>query len=174
MKAHYWRLAILMMVCAAVPAHAEQMPYVPGSLTDIERAHGDEPFLLVLWEMSCPPCHGEMAMLGKLRQQHPEINLVFVGTDHIDTRDEVAALLEKHGLAGVESWLFAEDNKERLRHSIDPEWYGELPRNYFYAAAGGRTGVSGRLDEQRVRDWLGISTPAETGTAPPGTSRVDE
>lgn len=135
-------------------AQADQKAYGPESLAKIEQEFSGEPFLLVLWELSCPPCHGEMAMLGRLRQEHPGMNLVLVGTDPVGMEEEVADVLARHGLTGVNSWLFANENKERLRYSIDPEWYGELPRNYFYDADGQRTGISGKLDEARVREWL--------------------
>lgn len=154
MKIRYWLIGWLLVAWIAAPAWAGQKSFAPGSLADIERANAGEAFVLVLWEVSCPPCHAEMAMLGRLRADHPEMNLVFVGTDPIGMEDEVAALLEKYGLAGVESWLFIGGNVERLRYSIDPDWYGELPRNYFYAADGSRSGFSGKLDEQRVLDWL--------------------
>jgi thiol-disulfide isomerase/thioredoxin len=156
MKIRYRTMVFLLTLCLAAPAWAEQRSFVPGSLSDIERNRAKETFILVLWELSCPPCHEEMAMLGRLRQDYPDMNLVLVGTDSMQMQQDVATVLDRHGLTGVESWLFDDDNIERLRFSIDPEWYGELPRNYFYDAAGERTGVSGKLNENRVRDWLSL------------------
>lgn len=152
----------LLALCLAAPAWPGQKPFAPGSLAEIEQAYDGERFILVLWQIDCAPCHGEMIMLGKLLAEHPQMNLVLVGMDPLELRAETGALLDEYGLAGADSWLFAEDNLERLRHDIDPAWYGEAPRNYLYDAAGARSGFSGKLDEQKVRDWLSLEEAGAT------------
>lgn len=135
-------------------ALAEQMPFDVGDLAKIERRHGGEPFLVVLWSLDCPPCRGELALLGDFRLRHPELELVLISTDPPETAAAAAEVLAGHGLANAESYGFAARNAERLRHAIDPEWFGELPRTYFYAADGTRHGVSGALSEEMLREWL--------------------
>jgi len=44
---------------------------------------------------------------------------------------------------------------DKLRFYIDPGWYGELPRSYFYDAAQQRSGHSGALTRAQLQDWLG-------------------
>lgn len=148
--------ACLLALCLAAPAATGPKPFGSGSLAGIEQTYEGERFLLVLWQIDCAPCRGEMVMLGKLLAGHPRMNLVLVGTDPVERNDEAAALLEHHGLAEADTWIFAEDNLERLRYSVDPAWYGEVPRNYVYDAAGERSGFSGRLDERKVREWLSL------------------
>lgn len=58
------------------------------------------------------------------------------------------------GLAGVDSWVFDDPIPERLRHAIDPSWYGELPRTYLYDARHQREAIVGVVGEQRLRAWL--------------------
>ncbi len=133
---------------------AESLPFHSDSLKEIEDKYDGDNFLLVLWEMSCLPCHEEMELLGNMIQSYPELNVVFVGTDHIDKDKELSELLKKHKLTNVDSWLYAENNIERLRFSIDPEWYGELPRNYFYDVDSSRLGHSGKLTKEILLEWL--------------------
>jgi hypothetical protein len=54
----------------------------------------------------------------------------------------------------VESWIFANDNHQQLRYAVDPRWYGELPRGYFYAADGSRRAHSGGLTRPQIEAWL--------------------
>lgn len=153
------RIVACMVLCviaatAARPAAADQKPFGVGSLAEIERGYRGHRFVLVLWQIDCAPCHREMKMLGKLRADHPELRLVLLGTDTIELLAETEALLAQYGLGDADAWHFEDSSQERLRYSIDPEWYGELPRNYLYDADGSRTGFSGGLDEVRLRDWL--------------------
>ena len=57
-------------------------------------------------------------------------------------------MLEKHHLNDVENWVFADANSQKLRFEIDPSWYGELPRTYFFDSAHNRNGNSGLLAVQ--------------------------
>lgn len=128
----------------------------PDSLKQIERDHADRPFLLVLWSLECRPCRRELALLGRLHKDRLAPDLVLVATDNIESRELIGEILAQYHLGGVSAWAFA-GAEERLRYSIDPHWAGELPRSYFYAPDAGRRGVSGRLEEETVRDWSGVT-----------------
>lgn len=147
-------LAGLILLFGSHFVMAESIPFFSDSLKQIEDKYNGNHFLLVLWEVSCLPCHEEMELLGNMIQSYPELNVVLVGTDHIDNDQTLGELLKKHKLLNVDSWLFAENNIERLRYSIDPEWYGELPRNYFYDVNSSRLGFSGKLTEEVLLEWL--------------------
>ncbi|MGY8814879.1 MAG: hypothetical protein ACKVHQ_09190 [Gammaproteobacteria bacterium] len=112
------RLLISLMLVSSQPAHADHVGFLADSLDQIESQYSNEPFLLVLWEINCFPCHEELETLGVLKQSHPNI--------------------------------------ERLRYSIDPDWFGELPRNYFYDANSSRIGFSGKLTEDILLEWLSM------------------
>jgi hypothetical protein len=144
------------MLVSSQPAHADHVGFLADSLDQIESQYSNEPFLLVLWEINCFPCHEELETLGVLKQSHPDMNIVLVGTDSINKQEEIDAILSKHGLTEVDSWLFADPNIERLRYSIDPDWFGELPRNYFYDANSSRIGFSGKLTEDILLEWLSM------------------
>ncbi len=150
-----WPIGLFLLL-TTVTVMADSLPFTSDSLKQIEEKYMGNHFLLVLWEVSCLPCHEEMELLGNMLESYPELNVVMVGTDHIDNDEELSKLLAKHKLAGIDSWLFAENNIEKLRYSIDPEWYGELPRNYFYDVDSSRLGHSGKLTEEILLEWLGL------------------
>jgi len=133
---------------------AKQQSFYPGSLQQIEEQYAGESFLLVIWEINCFPCREELELLGKLRQSHPDMRMTLVATDDIRMKDQIVEILTTNQLEGVDSWIFADPNIERLRYSIDPEWFGELPRNYFYDADSSRFGFSGKLTREILDEWL--------------------
>jgi hypothetical protein len=50
-------------------------------------------------------------------------------------------------------WQFSESDDERLRYSIDKQWYGELPRTYYYDKAHQIKSLSGSQDEEWLKQW---------------------
>jgi hypothetical protein len=139
---------------ASTTASADHKAFRADSLKQIEQQYAGQSFLLVLWEISCFPCHEEMVLLGELKQAHPDANVVLISTDNISKQKEISAMLESHGLEDIDSWLFADPNIEKLRYSIDPEWFGELPRNYIYDTDSSRIGISGKLTRELLDEWL--------------------
>lgn len=109
--------------------------------------------LVTIWSLDCPPCMKELDLLGRMKEKYPGFKLVLINSDGLGTAQEAEALLSSFGLALNDSWIFASDEVERLRYSIDPQWYGELPRSYIYDK-GERTGHSGLIDEAWLHGWL--------------------
>lgn len=92
-------------------------------------------------------------MLSAVRQAHPELELVFISTDGLARIEAVKASLKEHNLANAASWVFA-GPVQRLRYTIDPNWYGLLPRSYLYDASHERIAVTGGLEKDQVLAWL--------------------
>ncbi len=110
--------------------------------------HTDQAYVLVVWSITCSSCIKEMEMLQKIHQEQPDLNLVMLSIDDISELEAVNQLLAEKGIADLESWIFAESNSQRLRYEIDPEWYGEIPRIYFFDAQHQRRGFSGKMTKQ--------------------------
>jgi hypothetical protein len=139
----------------AGPAFAgDPRPFVKGSYQEILNENQGLPFLMVLWSIDCPPCHKEMAMLGGMLKQHPEMKLILVGTDQSLDRKALDVTLDRHQVRAAQNWVFSQEVPERLRYEIDPQWYGELPRSYFFDAGHQRIGKSGQLTEEVMSAWL--------------------
>lgn len=150
---------LLALAAGAAGASSAFRPLRSGSFPRLVAARRGEPFLLVLWSITCAPCREEFELLGEMRDHHPGLPLVLISTDDIGDEPTVADALTRFGMAGEESWIFADD-AQKLRYEIDPGWYGELPRAYFYAPGHQREGVSGRLSRERIERWLELTGQA--------------
>ena len=129
-------------------------PFDTQSLDEILQHRQGQAFVLMLWSIDCPPCIQELAQIQQLRQQFSSNSLVLVSTDDIGHADEIQRLLTQHQLEHMDNWVFANPMPERLRYRIDPAWYGELPRSYFYQASHQRQPHSGRLTNEMLKGWL--------------------
>ncbi len=73
--------------------------------------------------------------------------MIMLAADDLSATEQIKQILEKNQLSELESWVYAEDNTQKLQFEIDPKWYGELPRTYFFDKTHQRTGVSGVLSK---------------------------
>lgn len=147
---------VLALLLAAMPASAQEIQaFVRGSQQAIVTAHQGKPYILALWSLECTHCVDDMVMLGGLLKKHPKLGIVLVSTDAPEQKQVIARMLKRYRLERAESWVFADSYSERLRYEIDPQWYGELPRTYFFDAQGHADAVSGRLERVQVERWLG-------------------
>ncbi len=128
--------------------------FTADSFEEIKSRFQGQEFLLGLWSVDCPPCMVEMEFMAELIKLNPDIPYVLVSTDPIDQREYSAEYLEDVGLAGRESWMFADSFIERLRFSIDPNWYGELPRSYFFDSNHAMKSHSGIVSEELLQEWF--------------------
>lgn len=145
--------ALLIAAALAQPAHADPQAFKTASLADIQAAHAGKPFILLLWSLECPSCLQELDGLAAALKKYPDIDLVMVSTDEDSYGKDTDAMLAKHGLQAVPSWIFADANQQALRHAIDPAWFGELPRTYFYDAKHQRQAHSGVLTLEQIEAW---------------------
>lgn len=146
------RLALaLALSVAAVAAHAADIRrFGQGSWAELRAAHAGRPTIVHLWSLTCAPCLAELPEWGKLRGT----DLVLVSTDPVEQGGRLSAVLSRAGLAGVESWAFADPYTEKLRFEIDRRWRGELPRTVLIGADGSSETVSGTMEPDRLRQWL--------------------
>ena len=148
-------IPLIAIVCAFAVQAAEPLPFRADSLEQIKAKYAGRPFILSLWSVNwCGHCITELTMLGKLAKTQRKLPLVLVATDTPEFSPAIEQTLKSLGLAGKESWVFDDDIPERLRHAIDPAWYGELPRTYLYDARHQRQAVMGVLDEAMLKAWL--------------------
>ena len=152
------RIAIMLLIIFAQSTLAKGSfkAFERDSLLGIEQARQGQAFVVVLWSIDCPPCLHELKLLSQLRDSGLETRLILVSTDGADYRNDLEKLIEHEQLSGYEHWLFNDALPERLRYSIDPAWYGELPRAYFYDEQGKRTARSGMLTEEILMAWMAV------------------
>src|SRR3569832_368137 len=156
------RQAAALLALAAAGAQATE-PFVRGRQQAIGAAQQGRPFGQAVWARDCVHCRDDLALLGRLRKQYPALRVILVATDPAEQREQAEQVLALFQLADAPSWLFADRFVERLRFEIDPQWFGELPRTYFYGADDMRTAVCGKLDARDVEQWVKTSAlPALT------------
>lgn len=147
-------LALLAANPPAAQAAQETRPLLRGDYRQIVEAHAGKPFIVAFWSVNCTYCGAELAMFGKLLKKYRGLDLVLISTDVPEDDVAIAATLNRYSLGRAESWVFADSPVERLRFEVDPEWYGELPRTYFFVPQGGRKTSSGKLEQAEVEGWI--------------------
>lgn len=157
LTAIFWLLLALLPSAAAYPAGMQAMGN--DSYAKIEHSNTGLPFLVALWSLDCPPCMKELEILDRVHQKYPHFKIVLINIDGIEAIDDAESRLASFRLGSVNNWIFASEQAEKLRFSIDPQWYGELPRSYLYQN-GKRRGHSGLIDETRLWSWLDSLLPA--------------
>ncbi len=138
--------------CHAAPV--EPRPFGQGSMREIASTHAGKPFILAFWSLNCVHCKANLALFGKLLQQHPQLPLVLVSTDSPEESAAIIATLEKYNLEKLQTWVFADRFVERLYFEIDRRWRGELPRTYLYEATHQARTLTGKLDEAETGRWV--------------------
>lgn len=141
-------LAFIFLNLVTIAGHAEPSAFVPGSYQKILADHADLPFMLVLWSINCSSCLKDMALLNEIHKNRPGLNMVMIAADEPSATEQIQQILEKNQLTGIDNWAYADGNADKLQYEIDPSWYGELPRTYFFDKTHQRTGVSGVLSKQ--------------------------
>ena len=148
------RLAFWSLLLLAFTARAAEglRPFDQTSYATIIAEHRDRPFVLAFWSLDCPPCHRELAGLGRWLTGHPDTALVLVSTDE-NPGEEALEVLRKHDLQAADNWAMTMPFDTPVRFTIDPMWYGELPRTYLFDADHQRQSFSGVLAEHTLELW---------------------
>ncbi|MGR9012570.1 MAG: TlpA family protein disulfide reductase [Gammaproteobacteria bacterium] len=141
-------LLLPFLVCLNAPAQADSSAFTSGSYQQILADNADQPFMLVIWSVNCSSCLKDMALLNNIHKSRPDLKIIMLAADELSVTEQIQQILEKNQLSDIENWVYAEDNTQKLQYEIDPKWYGELPRTYFFDKAHQRTGVSGVLSKE--------------------------
>ena len=128
--------------------------FVRGSYQEIVSSRVGKPFIVSLWSLDCTYCLDDMETFGRLMKKYPDLDLVLIATDTPEQMKEIKQTLQKYRIKQAESWVFADSFTERLRYEIDTQWYGELPRTYFYDAQGRAVAQSGKLNRAQIEAWV--------------------
>lgn len=158
------RILLAMIVVAGLAGPAvsgELRAFNSDSLATIQKIYAGRPFILTFWSLTCAHCAKELQLFGKWARAGRSLPLVIVSTDSPADEAAVRSTLRHHGLDEADTWLFADPVPERLRYAVDPAWYGELPRTYFYDSTHRREAYSGVLAERQLKDWLRLNQQAK-------------
>lgn len=147
--------AATLLLATSLTSHADNFrPFTADSFKNIKASFDGSEFFVGLWSVDCPPCLIELEMMGEVLKRNPDLPFVLISTDSIENREFAAEFLEDFDLFQIESWMFADSFEERLRFSIDPNWYGELPRSYFFTADHRMSAHSGIMTPELLKEWF--------------------
>jgi len=143
----FYLLGLLMLSAAAQAETPTLKEFKPGSYQQLLTANQQQPFMLVIWSITCSSCLKDMALLNTVHKHYPKFKIIMLATDDASANEQIQQILTKNQLTGLENWRFADENSQKLQYEIDPKWYGELPRTYFFDKSQQRQGVSGVLQK---------------------------
>lgn len=146
-------LLIALVFPLLAQANEPLKPFVKSSLEQIMQTHEGKPFVLAFWSLDCRYCNEEFALFKQELEANKHLIIELVTTDNIEDSAAIVHRLEGAGLQNNMGWAFAE-NANKLRFHIDKNWYGELPRTYFFNKDGSVNAHSGMVDEQEFRQWV--------------------
>lgn len=143
---------LFLLTVLSLSARAER-PYElaafkSGSYRQILANNANHPFMLVVWSINCPSCLKDMELLSRIHKNRPELKIIMLAADDLSAADQIQQIMNKNRLSDIDHWVFADENTQKLRFEIDPKWYGEIPRTYFFDKTHQRTGISGVLSKE--------------------------
>ena len=130
------------------------MPFDMNTRKVIEKRYIDQPLIISFWSIDCPYCIDDLKKLGKALSKNTNVQLITVCVDGKESAKKAERILNQANLPKHEQYQYAEVDEDKLRYSIDPTWYGELPRTYFYDKAHQVTPLSGKISNSFLDAWL--------------------
>ena len=130
------------------------MPFDMNTRKVIEKRYIDQPLIISFWSIDCPYCIDDLKKLGKALSKNTNVKLITVCVDGKESAKKAERILSQANLPKHEKYQYAEVDEDRLRYNIDPAWYGELPRTYFYDAAHQVTPLSGKISYSFLDKWF--------------------
>jgi thiol-disulfide isomerase/thioredoxin len=130
------------------------MPFDMNTRKVIEKRYIDQPLIISFWSIDCPYCIDDLKKLGKALSKNTNVKLITVCVDGKESAKKAERILSQVNLPKHEKYQYAEVDEDRLRYNIDPAWYGELPRTYFYDAAHQVTPLSGKISNSFLDKWF--------------------
>ena len=130
------------------------MPFDMNTRKVIEKRYIDQPLIISFWSIDCPYCIDDLKKLGKALSKNTNVQLITVCVDGKESAKKAERILSQANLPKHEQYQYAEVDEDRLRYNIDPAWYGELPRTYFYDADHKITPLSGKIPNSFLDIWL--------------------
>ena len=132
----------------------EFMPFEINTRNAIEKKYINQPLIISFWSIDCPYCIDDLKKLGKALSKNTNVKLITVCVDGKESAKKAERILNLAHLPEHERYQYAEVDEDKLRYSIDPTWYGELPRTYFYDTAHQVTPLSGKISNSFLDAWL--------------------
>ena len=148
-----WRTALENVVTIALPAPARPSVAAFGAdgMQRIAASHAGKPYVVLVWSLDCVYCHASIKNLAA-----SGMGVVTVAVESAGDGAAREAIVDATSALGAnaERWAFGDLPAEQLRFRIDPKWRGELPRSYWFDAAGHQVAVhSGLIKPEMIAQY---------------------
>jgi thiol-disulfide isomerase/thioredoxin len=70
-------------------------PFTTGSYQQILANNANQPFMLVVWSITCSSCLKDMPLLSRIHKKQPELKIIMLAADDISETDQIQAILKK-------------------------------------------------------------------------------
>lgn len=154
------RIALTLLAAGLLPAAwAASFALLdrPAAKALSDPARYTTPTIVALWSSDCSHCKKNLELFARLVRTEPRLRLITVATE-ADFAG-LAAPLDRLQVPGVR-YAYGDDAPEALAYALDASWRGELPRTLFFDGHGGKTAVSGGVDEGAVKGLLKVGGAA--------------
>lgn len=143
---------ILMLTALPALAAAPIQAFEADGMARIVASQKGKPFVLIVWSLDCVYCQASMKNLAQEKRRRQDFNIVTLATDSAEDPQAVALMKKKLASVGMtgNAWAFGDAPQEQLRYAIDPGWYGEKPRSYWFRANGERVAYSGLITAETI------------------------
>ena len=148
------KILLFLLVFSNFSFAYEFMPFEINTRNVIEKKYLNQPLIISFWSIDCPYCIDDLKKLGKALSKNKNVKLITVCVDGKESAKKAERILNLAHLPEHERYQYAEVDEDKLRYSIDPTWYGELPRTYFYDTAHQVTPLSGKISNSFLDAWL--------------------
>jgi thiol-disulfide isomerase/thioredoxin len=150
----YWLVCLLMFVTGITgAATAPLKPYQAGDWSSLIKTRNGAPMAIHFWGVTCPACVKEMPQWGAFIKRNLNAKIIFIQVDDVSP-EMMQKMLNKAGLEKANNYYLASSFDERLRHEIDPQWYGETPTTIFIDKNGKYSRKTGLINFQELANKL--------------------
>jgi len=112
--------------------------FYPNSYHEILKHNEGKEFTLMFWSITCRPCIKELALISRTKMYENQ-KFVFVSTDYDQEHEYISEVIKVFMLEQQEHWVIQTGKFEEVISEVDKNWYGEVPRNYFFDEDHNRT-----------------------------------
>jgi thiol-disulfide isomerase/thioredoxin len=149
---------ILFSLVVMPSAFTVEFPFNENTITYLKNKYQGKKWLMVLWSVECPPCIKELALIESILEKNESLPIVVINTDGDKSLDaDRKNLITQFKLDKIETYCFTDGQTDTSRFQVDANWFGELPRSYFFNEQGQSSGRSGLLSKEIIQQWLTIN-----------------
>ena len=112
--------------------------FTPNSYSQLLNENDEKEFTLMFWSVECSPCLKELKHVSE-NKMYLSQKFIFVSIDNNQSPDQISMMIKKLKLTKQQHWVFQAGKEKEIIDSVDENWYGEVPRNYYFDEDHNRT-----------------------------------